>query len=64
MISLHYHMIYHYQTCLDNTISRTFLAWDFACWILSQGLTLFWKASNIMPKHIYLYEMKFYWAVQ
>ena len=35
----------------------------FPCWILSQGLTWVWKASNMGTKHIYLCGNKFNWVV-
>ena len=35
----------------------------FPCWLLNQGLTWVWKASNMVTKHIYLCGNKFNWVL-
>ena len=59
-------MIFHCMTTLDNSLTRTstppsgFFVW----FILSQGLALFWKASNIIHKHACLCGNDLCWVVQ
>ena len=56
---------FHCLTWLGNSMVRhPHHAMGFVCWILFQGLQLWQKASNIMPKHKYLCGSKFYCAVQ
>ena len=60
-------MIFPCQSCVEKSsmsMARTFPRLDFSCSCLSQGLPLFWKTSNIIPKHLCSCGNKFYWVVQ
>ena len=53
------YMGFHCQTHLDLVLTMGFcLLYSFL-----RPATFFWKASNIIPKHIYLCRNKFYWMV-
>ena len=55
---------FHWLTRLDSSMDRTSQPWICVCYILTNELAWFWKASDIIPKHVCLCGMKFYWVVQ
>ena len=65
MINSLCHMFFHFLTRLGESIARPSHPWVFVCYILTHCLAWwFWKASDIIPKHICLCGMKFYCVIQ